>query len=178
MSLGYDVPHDVAERLLLKAATDAGLGEPFVLIDELGNFSIGYTVAGFLADTRHLVSAETNLRRAMLDALHAGGIEIASPALMTQRRLRDGEKIVPVGARAPSAQAEERVPENVVFDKAEQAERIEAVRRQRDELAAELDALKESLKAAPEPERAALEARIDALGKRIRAIDESLAPAD
>ena len=40
VSLGYDVPRGRVEKLLLEAAGDAGLQEPFVHIMELGAFSI------------------------------------------------------------------------------------------------------------------------------------------
>ena len=48
VSLGYDVSRVVVERVLLEAATDAELKEPFVYVIGLGDFSVAYRIAGLL----------------------------------------------------------------------------------------------------------------------------------
>ena len=40
LSLGYDIAHAELEPLMKRAAEQAGLQEPFVLINELGDFSV------------------------------------------------------------------------------------------------------------------------------------------
>jgi len=85
VSLGYDTSHAAVEPLLLAAAAAAGLKEPFVQILELGDFTVSYRVSELLTDVSRLLTVPSRLRSAMLDQLHGGGIEIASPTLMSTR---------------------------------------------------------------------------------------------
>ena len=48
VSLGYDTSHSRLEALLKEAAKRAGLGESFVQVVDLGDFSVNYRLAGFL----------------------------------------------------------------------------------------------------------------------------------
>jgi small-conductance mechanosensitive channel len=72
-----------------------GLTEPFVFVLELGDFSITYQTAGFLEEVKYLISAESELRECMLDALHRAGIEIVSPTFMNQRQLAAERVFIP-----------------------------------------------------------------------------------
>ncbi len=96
LSLGYDVHHSKAESLLLKAAQECGLEEPFVLILELGNYSITYKINGILTDVKGLLTKRSLLCRCVLNTLHGNGIEIMSPTIMNQRRLPDDSRIIPL----------------------------------------------------------------------------------
>jgi len=128
LSLGYDVHYSQIEPLLIEAAEKSSLEEPFVQILELGNYSITYRVSGILAEVKGLITARSNLHRRVLDMLHGHGIEIMSPAFMAQRPLPDGQKIIPAPVKAqPTEQAP--VVEEILFDKAEQAEKIDKERR-------------------------------------------------
>ncbi len=122
VSLGYDVARGRVEEALLAAARAADLDEPFVQIRELGDFSVQYRVAGFLAEVTHLLSARSRLRACMLDALHAGGIEIVSPTFMNTRQISPDKRFIPPRARGPAPEEAHPVPEEIIFDKAEQAE--------------------------------------------------------
>lgn len=149
LSLGYDVPRKRVEESLLLAAKEAGLEEAFVHIKELGDFSVTYMLAGFLADTERLLTTRSRLRAAAMDALHHAGIEIVSPAFMNQRQLDPKVRMMPSrefprGADTESDTAEPTA-EAVVFDKAAQASDLEALR---DELKRLDDALGDS----PTPE--------------------------
>jgi small-conductance mechanosensitive channel len=95
LSLGYDVHHSTAEKLLLKAAHECGIDDPFVQITELGNYSITYKTCGILTDVKSLLTTRSNLCRCILDTLHGNRIEIMSPTIMNQRRLPDNLKIIP-----------------------------------------------------------------------------------
>ncbi|MBW2380297.1 MAG: mechanosensitive ion channel, partial [Deltaproteobacteria bacterium] len=95
VSLGYEVPRDTIEKCLIEAAENAGLTEPFVFVLELGDFSITYQTAGFLEEVKYLISAESELRECMLDALHRAGIEIVSPTFMNQRQLAADRMFIP-----------------------------------------------------------------------------------
>jgi small-conductance mechanosensitive channel len=125
VSLGYDVPRDKVEEALIGAAEEAGLTDPFVFVMELGDFSITYLIAGFLEETKYLISAESELRACMLDSLHQAQIEIVSPTFMNQRQLKPEQLFIPKTSRTskPKVPAEEESrPEAKMFDKAEVAE--------------------------------------------------------
>ena len=76
VSLGYDVPRKSVESMLLEAARETGLDNPFVQIRNLGDFSVTYRVAGIANDLSKLMSTRRKLRANTLDTLHEGGIEI------------------------------------------------------------------------------------------------------
>jgi len=124
LSLGYDVHHAHVQPLLIKAAEESGLQEPFVHILELGNFSINYRISGLLTEVKWLITARSNLCRAVLNQLHHHDVEIMSPTFMNQRRLDNDKKIIPEIIREKKTE-ESWVAEDIVFDKAEQAEQIE-----------------------------------------------------
>ncbi|MBU4011010.1 MAG: mechanosensitive ion channel family protein, partial [Proteobacteria bacterium] len=124
LSLGYDIHHSKVESLLLEAAKECGLEEPFAHILELGNYSITYKISGLLTDSKSLLTSRSNLSRCVLDVLHKDRIEIMSPAFMNQRRLPDDLKVIPVMTEAKPTEIVS-VAEEVVFDKAERAEQVE-----------------------------------------------------
>jgi small conductance mechanosensitive channel len=147
VSLGYDVDRSGIEALLLAAAEEAELEEPFVHVTDLGDFSVSYRAAGFLSDVKRLLRARSRLRSAMLDKLHAAGIEIVSPTFMNQRRISEQDRFIPrVGRRA--AEPVDDVPAELVFDKAERAGRIEELRDRRTTLGEEIAELDEAIKSA------------------------------
>lgn len=175
VSLGYENPHPKVETLLIRAAGEAGLQEPFVQVVELGDFSVTYRVAGFLPEVKQLLTARSNLRKAMLDTFHGRGIEIVSPAFMNQRPQPEGSLVVPPEVARPPVGAEvDTIPEELIFDKAEQAEKLEELRAERESLLAEAKALGESLARAGEADRPGLEAEIARRNRRVEAIAEIL----
>ena len=127
VSLGYDVDRRRVREALLRAASAAGLQDPFVQLTELGDFSVSYRVAGLLGEVKQLLTARSRLRGAMLDELHGDddGIEIVSPTFMNTRALAATAKIVPP-AESESGPAEDEVemPEELLFDKADKAESV------------------------------------------------------
>lgn len=148
VSLGYDVPRRAVERLLTEAAGSAKLEEPFVYVMGLGDYSVTYRVAGLLTDVKHVISVRSHLRQMMLDKLHEGGVEIVSPTFMNTRALAEGRRFVPpvsavhpVDAEGPEAPK----PEELVFDKADEAESLEKLRERYGELSGELESHKKTL---------------------------------
>lgn len=144
VSLGYDNAHATVEPLLLQAAESAGLTECFVLVTSLDSFTVGYRVAGFLEDVSSLLSTRSSLAKAVLDELHGAGIEIMSPSFMAQRPVTEGARVVPVGVATVAAAPQVAKPEQVAFDKAEEAGRIEGLRREIENLDAEIKASEKS----------------------------------
>jgi small-conductance mechanosensitive channel len=130
LSLGYDTHHSRVEALLLSAAKLAGLEEPWVQITQLGDYSITYRVCGLLTDVKGMLSARSRLNRAVLDTLHGDGIEIVSPAFMNQRQMTGEARILPTpeDAAAIAGPLVPPAPEEIVFDKAEQAEQQEKLK--------------------------------------------------
>ena len=175
VSLGYDNPHSVIEPLLVEAAGRAGLEEPFVQIMDLNDFSVTYRVAGLLAEVKQILTARSNLRAMMLDTLHDARIEIVSPTFMYQRQTDEQMRSLPPKKRSywqAAGPAEDKIPEELIFDKAEQAERLEQLGAMREKLAAEADELEGQLKKAEPEEQDQLKRRIDRRRKRSQAIAE------
>jgi small conductance mechanosensitive channel len=174
VSLGYDNPHTAVEPLLLRAAEAAGLQECFVLVTSLDNFSVGYRVAGFLEDVSSLLSSRSALAKSVLDHLHGAGIEIMSPTFMGQRQLAAGMRMVPGAARAASvkpAAAPGPRPEEVAFDKAEEAGRLDRLRR-------ELDALQREISAMEKEGDAKSEAELERKRRQAQDLKDAIAAED
>jgi len=157
ISLGYDVPHDVIEKHLVEAAGSAGLLEPFIRILELGDFSVTYQISGRLSDTKKFLGGKTALHRAVLDTLHKNGVEIVSPNFMNQRQITDVGKFIPKVKRKTAASVTDTAgPDTVVFDKADQVEKAEDLRKLLKALDEEISTLearaKEAKAAEPEGE--------------------------
>lgn len=173
LSLGYDVPHAVVEPLLLEAAQQADLEEPFVRVMELGNFAVTYRVSGFLADIKNLLTARSNLCKMVLNLLHGNGIEIVSPSFMNQRPLPPDRRIIPE-LRAEVAPTEEQpAPEDLMFDKAESAERIEQQKRS---LQSKIDEIETRLKQSNGDDRDRLKDELARLRTQFNALEK--APAN
>ncbi|MDQ8182698.1 mechanosensitive ion channel family protein [Pelagicoccus sp. SDUM812005] len=172
VSLGYDVHQATVEPLLLEAARSTGLEDPFVRVMELGDFSVVYRVAGLLVEVKHLVSRRSQLHINVLNTLHNAGIEILSPSAMMQRPLKDGQQIMPKSAPIPVAnKPPEDVPEQRIFDKAEEAETVERLVFQRDQLVKERVELEKGLSGLPDSEKEVAEKRIQFLETEVQRID-------
>ncbi len=128
VSLGYDVSRSRVTELLCEAAGNAGLTDAFVLVRELGDYSVLYRVAGLLEEAKGLISARSKLRASMLDTLHGAGIEIVSPNFMNTRMLAEKKLFIPRPSRATESD-DTVTAEAVAFDKAEEAASVEAIRK-------------------------------------------------
>jgi hypothetical protein len=174
VSLGYDVPHGRAEKILVEAAGEAGLADGFVQVAELGNYAVTYRVAGFLAEVTHLLTARSQLRQAMLDALHGAEIEIVSPTFMNQRQLDATSPVVPAARAAAPVEEPPTVPEDVMFDKAEEAGRVETLRREVETLGKEIRTAESRAREASDAERPALERELERLRARREAAEHEV----
>lgn len=124
VSLGYDIPRGQVEEVLLQAAKSAGLADPFVYLVKLGDFSVVYQVKGLLSDVKLLLSARSQLNGQVLDALHHAGIEIVSPNFMNTRNVEQTTFVPKVLVEADGSTID-RNPEDIIFDRADQAETLE-----------------------------------------------------
>jgi small conductance mechanosensitive channel len=162
VSLGYDVPRALVEKLLLEAGERADLSDAFVLTVELGDYSVTYRLAGLLTEVKSLITVRSRLRCEMLDALHRGGVEIVSPTFMNQRPLAPEDRFIPkpTPLHAASRGPGESTPEEILFDKAEEAEEAENLQQSLVDLSNEIEVLKAKLKGAPGDVRPILESQV------------------
>jgi len=152
VSLGYDVSHSQVETLLLQAATDAGLDDPFVYILQLGDFSVLYRANGMLTDVKQLLSARSRLNGAILDSLHQADVEIVSPNFMNTRDV-SGQTFASQPLVKQPAPLESKKPEEIVFEKAEQAATLEEQKACLEEIEKQLKALEGKLSEASDEQK-------------------------
>lgn len=127
VSLGYDIHHNKIEKHLLDAANRCRLEEPFMHIQSLGDYSVTYRVSGFLKDVKGLLSAKAELREHILDCLHSGRVEIVSPSFMNQRVHNTEKQFIPKNVKDSRPNSNE-LPEDLIFDKAEDAETVDMLK--------------------------------------------------
>lgn len=145
VSLGYDINYADVENLLLKASEDSGLSEPFVYIDTLGDFSITYKVHGLLTDLNKYFTTHSLLNKKVMDYLHKAKIEIVSPSFMNQRQVNDNIFIPPV-IKLSAIDTNEKLPEEIIFDKAIEADKIEEKSQSLEKLERKIEELKIKIK--------------------------------
>ncbi len=177
ISLGYDVRHTDIDKLLVAAAEKVGLEEPYVRVRGLGDFSVSYRVYGLLREVKLLIAARSDLHKAMLDSLHGAGIEIVSPGFMNQRVLPADKLFIPrpVADKVDKPpEAMENPPENLIFDKAEQAERLEGLKDERAQLTKALKELEKSGEKLEGETKARAEGEITRYKKRIEVLESLL----
>ncbi len=148
VSLGYDVDRHLIEEALIKAATTSGLKDPFVLMTSLGDFTIVYKVQGLLENVKTIITSKSNLNAMVVDELHKVGIEIVSPGFVNQRQVND-TIFIPKKIKEVDLKKETKTqkPENVIFDKADEAESIESRKKHLESMDEKLSKLMEELKA-------------------------------
>ena len=148
VSLGYDLHRGRIETILREAALGADLQEPYVHVLELGDYSVTYRVSGLLSEVKHILTVRSRLRELMLDALHKEGIEIISPTFMNTRAVPPEKRFVPGKISNLDESDDQPTPEEIVFDKADQAESIEKLREYREQLGKSITDLNERLELA------------------------------
>jgi len=172
LSLGYDRHHSKIEPLLIQAAEQCGLTDPFVQITKLGDFSVSYRIAGLLTEVKQLLTARSNLCRHILDSLHEAGVEIVSPTYMNQRPQDSHNRAIPrITRTAPTEENEDSGSNShdIAFDKAEQAEKVE---NRRQKLKDDIKQLEASLKEASEQDAEEIKERIQSKTKLLQALEK------
>lgn len=163
LSLGYDTHHSRIERLLIDAANSIGLSDSFVLILELGDFSVTYRLSGLLPEAKTLITARSKLNTAVLDTLHGAGIEIMSPTFTRHIPHPAEQQQIPVPEQIPVSTESPSV-EDIAFAKANQAEELEALKL---ELQAEVAELNAKIVDAVGDEKARLQSEIKSLESKL-----------
>jgi small conductance mechanosensitive channel len=175
VSLGYDVHHTLVEELLLKAAVDSDLQDPFIQVLELGDYSIVYRVAGLLTETKQLIAYRSRLHTAMLDRLHEGGVEIVSPQFNNARVLDVSKEFIPRPSKIKTTPIAHAAPVDVAFDKAEEAEVLDAKRQELAELENAKKELEKIAKSGTPDEKNRLQSKIEKLEPKIENLAEVIA---
>ncbi len=178
LSLGYDVPHQKIEALLVEAGKEAELEEPFVRVISLGDFAVTYRIAGLLKDVKHILSAQSRLREKILDVFQKAQVEIVSPTFMNTRSLPLEKQFIPPSAESElktSKSPKEAVMDELVFDKAEQAESLEKMKERLIDVEKELEETKQSLSQIVPSEREKIDARIARLESQKKWLKELIA---
>lgn len=174
LSLGYEIHHLQVERLLIEAARQSGLDEPFVHILELDDYSVTYRVSGVLEDVKALITARSELSRFVLDVLHDNAIEIVSPAFMVQRRIPEDKRIIPP-PEVPSSSDTTLNAEAIVFDKAERADQLEE---EKQAILVAISDLEARLKASDGEVRENIQRAIEDNRERLKKLDAAAELAD
>ena len=172
ITLGYDVQRKQAQSLLKTAAEEAGLSDAFVLVTNLGDFSVEYRACGFLAEVKTLISARSNLRCKMLDTLHEAGVEIVSPNFMNQRQVPG--PVIPEAHLHHTHSVEEVNPEQTLFDKAERAQQLEDMKDSLQEITEEIKQLEDNLKSLSGDEQAEAQTTLQKRVRRKKALVRAL----
>lgn len=86
ITVGYDLDSEQVEKVLLEAATavEGVLKEPkpYVLVSNLLNFSVEYTLYVFISEIKRLPIIDSNLRRNVLEVCRKHGIDLTTPNLI------------------------------------------------------------------------------------------------
>ncbi len=181
VSLGYDEPCEKIEDLLKQSVVEAGLSDPFVLVKSLGDFSVTYQASGFYQEVKQLLTVRSDLHKSILKILHQSGVEIVSPAFMNQRRLPLNQPIIPLAENGPGVNKKigentvnEAFPEDIMFDKAHQAEYIESLKDRRVEILEKIKTLNEEKNSEKKSDGALIGMKIASLENQVRYLDRHI----
>ena len=133
-------------------------------IIELGNHAVTYRIYGLLRELKTIISTRSRLNASVLDSLHGKGMEILSPDFMNQRRSSGNQPVIPTMPEQQMTKGngipETQEPEQLIFAKAEAAEKIETLVEGMDKLKERIESAKEEKKRLNDSERAAVDKRI------------------
>jgi small-conductance mechanosensitive channel len=94
VTIGYDVPREKVENLLIEAAQATehleAAPEPFVLVTSLDDFYICYEINGYTRNARQMPGISSELHGHIVDRFNEAGIEILSPHYSA---IRDGNQL-------------------------------------------------------------------------------------
>jgi small-conductance mechanosensitive channel len=89
ITLGYDVPWDLAEKLLLRAARTSMMiqrePKPFVLQTSLDNNYVSYELNAYTRQEKKVPLIYSDIHRNILDVFNKEGVEILSPSYVSAR---------------------------------------------------------------------------------------------
>ncbi len=98
VTLGYDIDKEKAQQMLIdsaiktKGVINTPERPPFVLLRDLGNYTITYEINAYTNQQNRLIFVKSDLINNILDEFRRNGIEILSP---THVAVRDSARTVP-----------------------------------------------------------------------------------
>ena len=99
VSIGYDVGSGKVKELLVQAAGATKQivkkPEPYVLITNLGDYSVVYELNAFTGHHHGLSKIKSNLAESILAVFADAGVEIMSPMYVSKRDVGTGEIVLP-----------------------------------------------------------------------------------
>jgi len=106
VTLGYDVPWNLAEKLLLEAASNSMLlqkdPKPFVLQTSLDDNYVSYELNVYSKQEKKMPLIYSDIHRNILDVFNEAGVEILSPAYVSAR---DGNLTTVPGLIKPNSRS-------------------------------------------------------------------------
>jgi small-conductance mechanosensitive channel len=165
LSIGYTVSHQNVEQALLKAASQCKLTDSFVFIEAFLDHAIRYRLYGMLDQSAERLSKTSELYKTVLDVFVDEGIEIASPSLSDRRELDASTRHLPSDGFRQKKQTAKKVVEDLVFDKAEEAQSIEDLKQAQAKLS-------EALEKAPKKSKGTIERKMQAISEELENREE------
>ena len=123
---------------------------------------MGHKINGLLTDIEKYFTVTSRLNANVMDQLHKGGIEIVSPNFMNQRQVNDIQ-FIPKITKESKPVWDEKSPEELIFDKAIKADKIDDKIESLAKIDEEIKGLKSALKDAEDK---------DKIKKRIKTLEE------
>jgi len=118
VTIGYDVPWEKVNSLLLKAADNTkNLNrefKPFVLQKSLNDFHVEYELNAYTKQAKKMVQIESDLNKSIMDEFNKAGVEILSPHYGA---FRDGNASTIPGEPAPAATPVEKIIDTITGKK-------------------------------------------------------------
>ncbi|MFC2147290.1 mechanosensitive ion channel family protein [Bacteroidota bacterium] len=113
VTLGYDVPWETAEELLLEAALNTQFilkePKPFVLQTSLDDYYVSYELNAYTSEPKKMPFIYSEMHKNILNAFNKAGVEILSPSYVSAR---DGSLTTVAGKLT----AEDKSPLNKIVD--------------------------------------------------------------
>lgn len=134
VSIGYTVTRAEVEEALLEASERCGLSDGFVFIEAFLDHAISYRLYGLLDESGERLSKLSELHKTVLDVFCERKIEIASPSLTDRREFAPESTYLPKMQATKGKTKKETVAEEVAFDKADEAQSIEELKMQMEEM--------------------------------------------
>lgn len=141
LSIGYMVSHQEVEKALLEAANRCKLTDSFVFVEAFLDHAIRYRLYGMLSESGERLSKTSELHKSVLDVFCEEGIEIASPALMDRREYDTAVQYFPKVGKNNQTSKEATTVEELVFDKADEAQFLEELKEVQTRLSKSLEEL-------------------------------------
>jgi len=167
LTLGYSINHREAEAVLQSAAVSCDLKESFVFVEALLDHAVRYRLYGLLEESDERFTKTSELHKAVLDALHSKGMEIASPSLVDRREFPSDSHYIPIRTETGKGKFTKPIIEDVAFDKADEAKSIEQLKQRQEKLVKVLSDKKEGPKTPSKKMKAKIVQKIDKITEEI-----------